>query len=781
MTTTPTDTCSILDYLKKNDIDWFPINVELTETTDQDGNVKIQKNLGLPTKDYLAKMTDFQTLNKEQITERQKWVNEFPYIAIDTNKVHQIDVDTDYWDDTLWMAHFKENLPYFLSATKGYPHLFCKFDDPIPTKRAQSQFVDIEVLSGQWSLCRADAEVYNCNLELKSVGNGFLKDNRIDNTPNRTPLQYSNVTDIADILDHLSPNYCDSYDTWLRVGASLVNSGFKEEDFDKWSQKSHKYDSRAVSRLWLQLERKPLENVQFGTIMYYLKESDPLYFEKIKRELKTPQQVEQYKNLLKQGIITDAIASKIFYEQFKGKYQYSQGYWYRLNDGGIYRRLDKDSDVHLAKDIKEYLQEFLHSFYSSTDEEKRKVLKQAVGKVESNKFKMSCVAESKQDFINEKLYFEMDKNPYLIGFDNGVFDLQTMTFRKATVEDKVSMTVGYDYTPLDPHKFNYFDDLISGYFGEPETAWWFKKHLGSLLLGKNKEESAYFWVGVGRNGKGTIDGLLERCLGSYYTVVNYEYYTCAKKSSNSADPEVMNLKDKRIAMSQETEGNHTFLTSKFKKSSGNDTLSGRGLYREIESFDPTHKGIIQTNHLPAFTDTDDGLGDRIRVIRFIMRFMTQDNPDFELGNPNHKLIDINLKERLEKDYMHFMHCLIEWYKAYLEEGILTLPEEIREATESYRADIDTVKSFVRKILVKTDDTADKITVTELLEYHNLFAPDRQLKNKLFKKELVRVIGKEIKRERFEGRRVDCVSGYTLNNEVKLELIKDSEMHVWDEE
>jgi hypothetical protein len=60
-----------------------------------------------------------------------------------------------------------------------------------------------------------------------------------------------------------------------------------------------------------------------------------------------------------------------------------------------------------------------------------------------------------------------------------------------------------------------FEDLIDGYFSSREKARWFKKHLGSLICGGNPEEKAYFWTGYGRNGKGTIEGLLSRLHKSY--------------------------------------------------------------------------------------------------------------------------------------------------------------------------------------------------------------------------------------------------------------------------
>ena len=474
-------------YLNKKNIQWFPINVEVRWCPEAQKDKKFVEYTGY----YSPKQTDFEKLSEEEINERKKIVDEFEYIAIDTRHIQQIDVDTNQHDDGFVGALKEKNFPYFESMTKTYPHFLVKFNEEIDGNRVQTTYEGIEVLCGQWSFCNKDATIFNPEQEIISISNDIIKKKEIkeDNFYPDITLKYSNTT-MKDILDKLSSKYYEEYDYWLRIGAVLFNEGYPKSLFDEFSQKSTtKYDRSGVDKLWNDYEKNPLTRVKLGTVMFYLKQSNPQYFNSIIKSIKTETQCSQVDILLQSGNISNTIVAKIFYESFKNKYSYSKKYWYRLNDGGIYEKLTMDCDVIISKEIRNYIQSFLIDVINSIqDEDKRKKLWKANATLEGNFFKMGCIAEAKTEFIDENLATELDKNIYLLGFTNGVFDLKTFTFRKGTIEDKVSMTTQYDFCECTNNKLDVFENLIDGYFKTKETSHYFKKHLGSLLEGINSEE-----------------------------------------------------------------------------------------------------------------------------------------------------------------------------------------------------------------------------------------------------------------------------------------------------
>ena len=313
-------------------------------------------------------------------------------------------------------------------------------------------------------------------------------------------------------------------------------------------------------------------------------------------------------------------------------------------------------------------------------------------------------------------------------------------------------------------RVKYIDDLITNYFEFEDVAVWFKKHLGSLLQGGNKEEKAYFWTGKGRNGKGTIDHLLITALGDYYITISKEFYTCAQKNSEAPAPETCGLKHKRCGMTRELEENVPILEGVFKDKTGNDEMKARNLQeKKHQCFKPTHKPIFQTNDLPQFTNVTNALLARIYVIEFVFEY--KDPSELNKNNKYHRPVDTNLKSKLRNCGPEFMYLLIKWFKKYNEEGLINdVPAGIQSATDTYKREIDTVKTFMEGFVEKGNDE-DVIPTNDLRKLHNQYAgtvmSDKRFYNKLREYGYVNT---KPNRERINGSRLSCVKGYQLKTE-----------------
>ena len=92
------------------------------------------------------------------------------------------------------------------------------------------------------------------------------------------------------------------------------------------------------------------------------------------------------------------------------------------------------------------MQSFLLNILPSiTSSDQKKRLWKSYTLLENQGFLKNCVEFSRKNFLNEKLDQELDLHEHLVGFTNGVYNLKTFEFRKGTIEDRISITTGYDY------------------------------------------------------------------------------------------------------------------------------------------------------------------------------------------------------------------------------------------------------------------------------------------------------------------------------------------------
>lgn len=757
----------IVDFLNKNDIKWFPIYIELIN-----GKKQVNANKHFDIFGYKMDMNDFKKIDSNELKKRQNLLDKSNFIAIDTNEIQQIDIDdTEMNEEDI--DKYKDISPYYLSISKELPHIFVKLEDSKNFSKREKHCNNdkIEVLNGQWSFCNKDTKVFNNEKDIEILKKEFIGDKNMnenceetcEETCDELSFYDNNKKDIYELINLIDEKYIENRDSWLKIGAAIFNLGLDFNIFDKISKKCNNYGK--TKETWDSFKSNPFTKIKLGTLCYYAKLSNEKKFNNIRTKLSTKTQLNEIETLLKTGHITHSKISKIFYERFKDKYVYSCRIWYRLNKGGIYEMMTDDADKILIKELKEYSQPYiLNIIEKTTDDNHRKKLWELNSKIENISFKKSCIEEVHNEFLNEKLKDTLDSNINLIGFNNGIYDLEKMEFRKGTIEDKVSMSVGYDYHELDNYEtLNFIEKTIDEMFETKEMSDWFKVHLGSLLEGINIEEKVYFWVGDGRNGKGTIDKLLIDTLGDYYTNLNNKYFTTSSTNASQAAPDLLKLKNKRISMTHEPEGEEKYLTSRFKLISGNDKIEARGLYsNKYVSFEITFKPIIQTNHLPKFTDIDDGLLNRLVVIQFPYKFLDINNYDEK--NKYHKKQDNTLKQKLKKSNLSMFHLMLKYYRLYKQNGLLNFPKEVKKSINEYKKQVDTVGAFIEDVLIRTEDRKDKIEFNHLLLYfYKYIGSDTKINKNKFSTGMSRHSINTV-RYKIKGKNLRGIEYYKINDE-----------------
>lgn len=358
----------------------------------------------------------------------------------------------------------------------------------------------------------------------------------------------------------------------------------------------------------------------------------------------------------------------------------------------------KISDTSMnSSDLKEYIVN-----QEQVDANIRNQLVDAIiSKLENVTFKNNILTQAAYLFKNHDPEFcsKLDSNPYLIGFKNGVYDLESHKFRNGSLTDYITFSTGYDYTaydsedPITKEIYSFLSKIIT----KKNVLEYTLKVLGRALVGI-PDEKFYIWTGLsGANGKSTLVNFLEATLGEYITSADVSLLTNKRNNSSNASPDVIRLKGKRIFSFQEPEHDDKLRTGILKQFTGGDTIIARELFKAPVSFKLQGTMIMCCNDLPTVSSTDGGTWRRIRVVQFNSRFC--ENPVKE----NEFKIDPSIKYKLQKWKPYFMSILLHHYKLYQEYGMQE-PDDVKHATNRYKVENDKFNEFFDMCLEESKDS-----------------------------------------------------------------------------
>lgn len=346
----------------------------------------------------------------------------------------------------------------------------------------------------------------------------------------------------------------------------------------------------------------------------------------------------------------------------------------------------------------------------------------------------------------------LDRSTSLIGFSNGVLDLNAKCFRKALPEDYISMSVGYDYPQRsDPRIREELTAIVGSLFDSSEMADYFLNVCAYCLSGDKHLEQYYILTGTGRNGKSLMMDLLQYTLGrrtatddhpaGYYHTAAPGFAAVKNFNPDSPSPSNMLLKNTLALGVCEPDGqlNLAFL----KQVSGRDEMSARALYGDLQNFKPRVAIFFCCNRVPAMPNA--GVADlkRIRVIDFPHTFT--ENPTLE----HERQIDYSLKHRFESDVcfrQEFMLMLTEKYhNGNLGKCAFPTPDQVKLQASNLLRDNNPVEDFIEAgiqadVLQRCGPTGE-VSAQELIRLFNEY---RELQG-----------GKPISKDEFKKRARDA--------------------------
>jgi P4 family phage/plasmid primase-like protien len=345
-------------------------------------------------------------------------------------------------------------------------------------------------------------------------------------------------------------------------------------------------------------------------------------------------------------------------------------------------------------------------------QQKIKCLSNICSKLKKTNDKNNIMREAMEIFFVKDFLKQLNSNPYLLCFTNGVIDFRTKEFRQGYPQDYISKTTGIPYIPYnyDLHKMeiDQINTFMSQLFPQPNLTKYMWEHLASSLIGIKQEQVFNIYCGSGSNGKSILTDLMTQALGEYKGTVPVTLVTDKRGSIGGTSSEVMQLKGVRYAVMQELSKDAIINEGIMKELTGGDPIQARALYADSETFIPQFSLVVCTNALPEVKSNDDGTWRRMKKVDFISKFIVEGEHHTD-DTPHIFPKDKTLKEKLPKWAPIFMSMLVK--RAFETNGeVLDCPEVV-SASKEYRNQQDCISSFIEEKLYRLDGS--KITQSQV--------------------------------------------------------------------
>lgn len=493
------------------------------------------------------------------------------------------------------------------------------------------------------------------------------------------------IIDTKDMVLKLNPFRYKERNHWLEVAFILKGISEDSEYFHLFSKQWESYEFKSCEDTFNSVTPTldSTESLSKLIYLYNMDNPDDKFVSVDNLECSDANVSEYVKQLYGNTFICSSIKDKTFY--------FFNGNNWVLEDGNYNLRMK------IVKEVKK------------TFEAKRRAVRADKNSTDGdlvNANSLVNMVSSGQDlkclelfFYNPEFAKTINTAENLLVFTNGVFELDTNTFRKGRQEDYMVFTTGYDYNPS-RKDYSGIHTLIESIFPDKIDRDYIMKVFCSYLFGRNKEEFCYIFTGSGSNGKGLLQDIFTKGLGEYFLSGRTSIITGNREESGSANSSVMALKGKRLVVFPESNTSDKLNVGTIKQFSGGDLISARGLYKSEETFLPTFKMAVCCNNMPELDNVDGGIKRRLKVIEFKQKFVV--NPT----KPWERKIDPSLKnkENLKKSGEDFIHMLIQDYLgAYIKEGLYDTPESIDKYTNEYFDSNDIIKTCCDENIIESPD------------------------------------------------------------------------------
>lgn len=546
-----------------------------------------------------------------------------------------------------------------------------------------------------------------------------------------------NLKETSHLINLLSSKRADDRNQWLAVGFCLYSINNNIHFLNLWkefSKKSPKYIKNECARIWKNMKAG---NYSIGSLHYWAKQDSPKeYGRLVNKTLFT---------LIEKSLsLTDADIADLAYEIFKSEWVYCDDLWFHFN--GVKWIKDKKGS-RMSKSFKELVRVYLrHRDYVNNKmldedikddemklyENKVKLITGAISIIKTTKHMNAIKEQLRGLLIDDNFINNQNRNIYLIGFDDGVYDLEIGCFRPSLPEDNITLSTKHRYSDIEAVTKEDIDEFMrifnQIFMGEDENKYMLDLH-ATCLNGNSPQMFQLNWGLGGGNGKGFMSQSTLQALGDYAITFNVGLITQKRGKTGQASPEMASLAGVRYANCTEPEPTAKFNSAIIKNLTGGDSHQARRLNENLFEFIPQFTLFCECNKAPSFDSDDGGVRRRTRVKKWYSSFV--DNED--LVDENNRVFKVN-KNFTTPDYkLKFARTWLkillkrhdELYKQNKHLEVKPTADMIK-TTNTYMSETNDFISWMTDNLERSDDKNESLSLQTLFscwtaseEYKNL--------------------------------------------------------------
>lgn len=204
-----------------------------------------------------------------------------------------------------------------------------------------------------------------------------------------------------------------------------------------------------------------------------------------------------------------------------------------------------------------------------------------------------------------------DCSPWLLNTQSGVIDLQSGELSPPDPSLLTSRIATASPGGEAPRWITFLAELTAG---DADLAGYLQRLAGYCLTGSTREQSLFFLLGAGANGKSVFVAVLRSVLGDYATTAVSDLLTDSILSRHPT--EIASLRGARFVIVPEVERRARFAESRMKALTGGDQVAARFMRQDLFTFTPQFKIMITGNRVPELASVDEASRRRLQIIPF---------------------------------------------------------------------------------------------------------------------------------------------------------------------